>query len=238
MANDHINAIERKLIDNLRNGTYSTTAGIGSGSAWSSGDIKVFGQYPEPEDIQYPCIILEQIANGTEEQFVGQVVTSGTSSAIGELYGVGYRCHLVVDKESSITIVWGNATCDTTNTSTSLTMDDTALITIGATISGSGIPVGATVSSITNSTTIIISAAATATATDVTLTFSSAYKQRRLLNYLMLNVADVLMDADFSKTGAQVTERHYTGFSEIGYNPSRESWHSTAGNIIIFLNTR
>ena len=116
--------------------------------------------------------------------------------------------------------------------------DDTALVTVGSTVSGSGIPAGATVSSITNTTDIVISSAATATATDVTLTFSAAYKQRRLLNYLMLNVADVLMDADFSKTQVQVTERHYTGFSAIGYSTQMETWNSSAGMIVIFLNTR
>ena len=67
---DHLNVIERLLIDNLRTGTYNTTAGIGSGSAWDSGDITVFGQYPEPEDIKYPCIIVDMVANGIEEQFM------------------------------------------------------------------------------------------------------------------------------------------------------------------------
>ncbi len=238
MANDHINTIERKLIDNLRNGTYSTTAGVDSGSAWSTTDVKVFGQFPLPEDIKYPCIVVEMTANGTEEQFVGQRVTSGSTEAVGELYGVGYQIHLAVDNLSAITVEWSNATCDTTDTSTTVNMDNTSLITVGATISGSGIPAGATVSSITSSTAIVISAAATATATNVTLDFSAAYKQRRLLNYLMLNCADVLMDADFSQTDVQVVQRLYNGFSDVGYNPEREVWFSTASMIIVFLNTR
>ena len=33
MATDHLNVIERKLIDTLRSGTYNTTDGVGSGSA-------------------------------------------------------------------------------------------------------------------------------------------------------------------------------------------------------------
>ena len=82
MANDHLNEIERKLVDNLRSGTYSTIAGVDSGSAWSDGDVKVFGQFPEPEYGNYPCIILEMAANGIEEQFVGQKVGSGSSVAI------------------------------------------------------------------------------------------------------------------------------------------------------------
>ena len=151
MANDHINTIERKLIDNLRNGTYTTIAGIDSGSSWSSTDVTVFGQFPQPEDISYPCIVLEMTANGVEQQFTGQAVTSGTSAAIGELYGVGYQIHLAVEKESAITVEWTNATCDT-NSNTTVTMDNTSLVTIGATVSGSGIPAGATVSSVDSST--------------------------------------------------------------------------------------
>lgn len=237
MANDHINTIERKLIDNLRNGTYSTIAGVDSGSAWATTDVTVFGQFPEPEDIKYPCIVVEMTANGIEEQFTGQKVTSGSSKAIGELYGVGYRIHLAVEKESAITVVWDNATCDT-NSNTTVTMDNTSLVTIGATVSGSGIPAGATVSSITNSTTIVISAAATTSLTNTTLTFSAAYKQRRLLNYLMLNCADVLMDCDFSSTDVQVTNRQYTGFTGVGYNQQLETWFSSAGMVLVFLNTR
>ena len=39
---DHLNNIERALIDNLRTGKYNTTGGIGSGSWWSSADVTVF----------------------------------------------------------------------------------------------------------------------------------------------------------------------------------------------------
>ena len=104
MATDHLNAIERKLIDNLRTGTYSTTAGVDSGSAWSDGDITVFGQFPEPEDVKYPCIILEHAANGIEEQFMGQRVTSGSSEAIGELYGVAFNLHVAADRFSTLSV--------------------------------------------------------------------------------------------------------------------------------------
>ncbi|MDP6587560.1 MAG: hypothetical protein QF535_23135, partial [Anaerolineales bacterium] len=96
MATDHLNVIERKLIDNLRAGTYNTTAGIGSGNAWSDGDITVFGQFPETEDAKYPCIIVEMVAHGIEQQFMGQLITSGGSDAIGELYGVGFNLYCMV----------------------------------------------------------------------------------------------------------------------------------------------
>ena len=177
MATDHLNAIERKLIDNLRTGTYSTTAGVDSGSAWSDGDITVFGQFPEPEDVKYPCIILEHAANGIEEQFMGQRVTSGSSEAIGELYGVAFNLHVAADRFSTLSV--------------------------------GGTP----------------------------------YKQRRLLNYMMLNTANVLMDCDFDSANsdgdtANVVERHYTGFRNISWDPDLEVWFAQTGMIIVFLNTR
>ena len=173
MATDHINDIERKMIDNLRSGTYRTTAGIDSGSAWSTTDVNVFGQFPETEDTTYPAIVVEQIANGIEQQFMGQMVTSGSSSeAIGEIYGVGYDIHLAVDRFNSITV--------------------------GGTL----------------------------------------FKQRRLLNYLMLNCANVIMDCDFSSTDCDVLTRQFTGFRDMGYDPERELWVARCGMAITFKNTR
>ena len=172
MATDHINVIERKLVDNFRTGTYRTTAGVDSGSAWSDGDITVFGQFPEPEDTKYPSIIVETVANGIEEQFMGQLVTSGSSQAIGELYGIGFNVWCAVDRLSTISV--------------------------------GGTP----------------------------------YKQRRILNYIMLNAANVIMDCDFSSTDVQVTQRLFTGFRDIGYNPELELWFCRATLIIVFLNTR
>ena len=166
MATDHLNIVERKLIDNLRTGTYS------GGTAWSSGDVTVFGQFPDTEDIKYPCIIVQMLANGIEQQFMGQAVSSGSSSVKGELYGIGFNMHLAVDKESSITV------------------DGTA------------------------------------------------YKQRRLLNYLMLNCANVLMDCDFTATNTEVVQRQYTGFQNVGYEPTLEIWAARTGMVVVFKNTR
>jgi hypothetical protein len=68
--------------------------------------------------------------------------------------------------------------CDTTNASTTITTADTSLIWVGQPVSGPGIPVGATVATIsTNGTTFTISANATATAIGVTLTFSPFFSQ-------------------------------------------------------------
>ena len=66
-------------------------------------------------------------------------------------------------------------TCDTTNGSPNITTADTSQLWVGLPVSGAGIPSGATISSITNATTFVISANATATATGVTLTISPLF---------------------------------------------------------------
>ena len=166
---DHLNVVERKIIDNLRTGTY-TSGSVGStATAWDSGDVTVFGQFPETEDALYPCIISEMTANGIEQQFTGQTMNTGE---IGELYGVSFKFHIVVDRDSTITVK------------------------------------------------------------------SVGFKQRRLLNYLMLSTANILMDCDFSGTDTEVVERHYTGFQDMGYNPDLEVWAAVCSMIIVFANDR
>ena len=166
---DHLNVVERKIIDNLRTGTY-TSGSVGStATAWDSGDVTVFGQFPETEDALYPCIISEMTANGIEQQFTGQNMNTGE---IGELYGVSFKFHIVVDRDSTITVN------------------------------------------------------------------SVGFKQRRLLNYLMLSTANILMDCDFSGTDTEVVERHYTGFQDMGYNPDLEVWAAVCSMIIVFANDR
>ena len=172
MAVDHLNIVERKLIDNLRSGTYNTTAG--TSTAWSSSDVTVFGQFPTTDQTKYPSIITEMAANGIETQFMGQDLTFGGSNtaAKGELYGVGFKIHVLVDRASTITV--------------------------------EGEP----------------------------------YKERRLLNYLMLNSANVLMDVNYNSTTTEVVERHFTGFTDIGYNPDLEIWAAMASMVIVFKNNR
>jgi hypothetical protein len=66
-----------------------------------------------------------------------------------------------------------DATCDTTNTDATVTMDSTALLAVGLDVSGTGISAGAQVLSITNATTFELTSAATASNTNTTLTFTS-----------------------------------------------------------------
>tara|TARA_R110000824_G_scaffold1291_3_gene6734 strand:- start:14344 stop:14865 length:522 start_codon:yes stop_codon:yes gene_type:complete len=169
---DHLNIIERKLIDNLRTGTFNTVSG--TDTAWSSSNITVFGQFPTTDQVKYPCIICQMDANGIEQQFMDQKLTFGASDteAIGELYGVAFNLQIAVDRDSSITV--------------------------------SGAP----------------------------------YKERRLLNYLMVNCANVLMDCNFNTTNTEVVERHFAGFRNIGYNPDLEIWAAEANMIVVFKNNR
>tara|TARA_R100001086_G_scaffold4879_1_gene3201 strand:- start:10946 stop:11464 length:519 start_codon:yes stop_codon:yes gene_type:complete len=172
MAVDHLNIVERKLIDNLRSGTYNTATG--TSTAWTDNDVTVFGQFPTTDQTKYPSIITEMAANGIETQFMGQDLTFGGSNtaAKGELYGVGFKIHVLVDRASTITV--------------------------------EGEP----------------------------------YKERRLLNYLMLNSANVLMDVNYNSTTTEVVERHFTGFTDIGYNPDLEIWAAMATMVIVFKNNR
>ena len=99
---DHLNNIERTLIDNLRTGTYKTATS--TATAWSSSDVHVFGQFPETEEAKYPSIIVSQRVNGIEEQFLGMLVGEGASTKRGEMYGIGIDIHLMVDENSVITV--------------------------------------------------------------------------------------------------------------------------------------
>jgi len=168
---DHINNIERTLIDNLRNGRYNNVDGIGEGSAWASGSVKVFGQFPDPEALEYPCIMLAQAANGVDEQFMGQAISPDTEP-VGEIYGIGYTLHLTVDRDSAITVN------------------------------------------------------------------GEVFKQRRLINYLMLTCANVLMDTDYTATNTQVLDRNFTGWRDVGYAIESEVWGASCGYIMTFKNDR
>ena len=161
---DHLNNIERTLIDNLRTGNGDT-------DVWSNSEITVFGQFPETEDVKYPCVVVEMVANGIEEQFLGRKMEGVT----GEMYGVAFNIHVACDINSTFS-------------------------------TGDG----------------------------------AGYKQRRLINYMMLNVANVLMDCDFigATPSTQVTSRFHTGFREVNYNPDLETWAATTSMVVVFLNKR
>ena len=71
-------------------------------------------------------------------------------------------------------ITFTDATCDTGSNTTVAHDDDNGKITVGMAVTGSGIPAGAYVSAVASDTSFTLSAAATTSLTDTTLTFSEA----------------------------------------------------------------
>jgi len=98
-------------------------------------------------------------------------------TAAGNATVAGESCHgsaaIIVGglTGSNLNPSFTDATCDTDGT-TSVTMDSTALVRVGDAVSGTGIPSGTTVASITNATKFVLSQSATQTNVDVTLTFT------------------------------------------------------------------
>ena len=83
----------------------------------------------------------------------------------------------VVGEVISISDSFTDATCHVTNTDATITHDANANIVAGLSVSGTGIPEGATIASITDSTNFELSAAASAgDGSEITLTFSNTTK--------------------------------------------------------------
>ncbi len=157
-------------------------------------------RFPEPEELTFPSVVVQQIGSGFEEQFVGEKVTFGGAEYSGEMYGVGYLVHIFIDKE--------------------------AQLDVGTTPQG-----------------------------------SSKYRQRRLLNWMMLNIANVLNDIDWATevgTGTagaaaapselsynprydasvDVQERHLQAWRDVGFTPVMQWWGASAQFMLTFLNYR
>ena len=67
------------------------------------------------------------------------------------------------------------------------------------------------------------------------------YKQRRLLNWLMLNVANSVMDVNFDtyeEEDTQVIERHLNSWSNVGFIPDLQWYGASADFMITFTNIR
>ena len=88
-----------------------------------------------------------------------------------------FACNVQMVDENADTFT--DATCDYNNDPT-ITMDSTAALRLGMSVSGTGIPSGAFVSSITNATTFELSASTTGgSVTNGTLTFGNIMKRMR-----------------------------------------------------------
>ena len=67
------------------------------------------------------------------------------------------------------------------------------------------------------------------------------YKQRRLLNWLMLNVANSVMDVNFDtyeEEDTQVIERHLNSWQSVGFIPDLQWYGASADFSITFTNIR
>tara|TARA_R100000458_G_C8143387_1_gene153701 strand:+ start:127 stop:651 length:525 start_codon:yes stop_codon:yes gene_type:complete len=174
MAKDYLNIIERALMMGLSDKI----------NAEVTGDVYVHGQFPSTEELKFPTLVVQQVSSGFEEKFHGDSITFGsdTTNSSGEVYGIQFQVHIIVDKETSIKI-------DTT---------------------GNGTP-------------------------------DTDYKQRRLVNWLMLNIANSIMEIDWSvyeEEELQILERHLASWRDVGYIDAVQWYGATADFNIYFLNKR
>ena len=184
---DYLNVIERKIIDELR--IFFNTVNSNA----NDGVVNVVGQFPEPEELKFPSVVIQQVGSGLEEQFVGEKVTFGGEEYSGEILGVGFLIHILIDKEAELDV--------------------------GTTPQG-----------------------------------SSKYRQRRLLNWMMLNVANVISDIDWDTAvssqpaglsynpnydaSVDVQEKHLQAWRDVGFSPTMQWWGATAQFVLTFLNYR
>ena len=186
---DYLNVIERKIIDDLRLffNTHHTSA--------NPDVVKVYGQFPEPEELKFPAVIIEQVGSGFEEKMIGEKVTFGASTYTGELYGIAFLVNILIDKEASYNI--GTSPQGTTN---------------------------------------------------------AKYKQRRLLNWMMLNIANTINSIDWatrvtsSPTGlsynprydgsVEVMESHLRAWRDVGFLPAFQWYGASAEFSLVFKNYR
>lgn len=167
MAKDYLNVIERALMMGVSDKINSAV----------TGDIHVYGQFPETEDLKFPALVVQQVGSGFEEKFHGEKITFGSdsTSSSGEVYGMSFLFHMILDKDTTIAI--------------------------------SGVD----------------------------------YKQRRLLNWLMLNIANSVMEIDwgvYEEEELQIVERHLASWRDIGFIQEVEWYGATAEFEIYFLNKR
>jgi hypothetical protein len=173
MAKDYLNVIERALMMGISDILNDPAQG---GTAAGS-DIYVHGQFPETEGMKFPTVIVQLVNSGFEEQYFGDSITFGSSGAsgTGEVYGCTFLVHIIVDKDTEITIG------------------------------------------------------------------SDVYKQRRLINWLMLNIANSVMKIDwgiYEEEELEILERHLEQWRDIGFMPQAQWYGATAEFSLAFLNLR
>ena len=64
------------------------------------------------------------------------------------------------------------------------------------------------------------------------------FKQRRLLNYLLLNVANTITDMTFDASKVEIVERELGNWVDIGYDPELELYGGSCVYTVVFKNYR
>ena len=70
---------------------------------------------------------------------------------------------------------------------------------------------------------------------------TTVYKQRRLINWLMLNIANAVMEIDwdqYEEDELEILERHLDQWRDIGFMPQAQWYGATAEFSLAFLNLR
>lgn len=163
-----------------------TTWGVGDGSTtFNLPDLR--GQFLRGYDSR-------ATSTSKDTTLISGVTTNGSATVSGinnttylyagmPISGTGIPAGATISSVSTNSIVLSaNATATsptlgtgaTTNTSRTVTVSSTSTLSVGQAISGTGIPAGAYITQISNSTTIIISSAATATNSGLTFSFGTA----------------------------------------------------------------
>ena len=164
MAKDYLNVIERALMMGISDNINTDV----------TGDIYVYGHFPTTEEVKFPAVVVQLLATGFDEQFFGQSATFG-SAGTGEVYGTAFAVHILIDKDTEITIG------------------------------------------------------------------SDKYKQRRLLNWMMLNIANYVVDIDwdvYEEEELEVLDRSLDSWNDIGYLEEFQWYGATAQFTIHFKNHR
>lgn len=173
--------------------TYATLFAV-VGTTWGVGDGSTTFNIPDFRGQFLRGFDSRATSTSNDTTRISGITTSGNTTVSGinnttylyagmPISGTGISAGTTISSVSANSIVLSaNATASsptlgsgaTTNTSRTVTVSSTSTLSVGQAISGTGIPVGAYITNIFNSTTIIISAAATATNTGLTFTFGTA----------------------------------------------------------------
>ena len=184
--------------------------------------IKEAATWNQAENVLYLYTIPVSVANAA--------AYSNTSTGVGAIGG----CALTLQSPSFAVIgTTANASVTVSNVS------DTSRLLAGMTVSGPGIPDGATVATITNSNTFTLSQAATAAAT-VTLTFQAMEFPEQLpmmveaaTNYLATNsVQNYMFQQVAGLTPSVTTDASATSYDALSINYYGQT--QTAGSLISF----